>query len=170
MIKLIAMAGVVGTFLGLIGLSGPAGADDEYPAALAKALPQATVSLEQGIKASEREGKPISAKFEMEHGALQLSVYTDKGDKFSEVIVDHKTGTIKKSESITDGEDLKHAKVQTQAMSKTASSLEKAVQDAVKENSGFRAVSAMPETKDGQGVVEVTLVKGSEVKKVTKKL
>ena len=55
-------------------------------------------------------------------------------------------------------------------MSKSMSSLEKVVQDAVRENSGFRAVSAMPETKGGQGIIEVTLMKGTEVKKVTKKL
>ena len=154
----------------LAALASPSRSEDQNPAALAKALPQATVSLEQGLKASEREGKPISAKFEIEHGALQLSVYTEKGGKFSEVVVDHKTGTIKKSEVITDGEDLKHAKVQSQAMSKSMSSLEKVVQDAVRENSGFRAVSAMPETKGGQGIIEVTLMKGTEVKKVTKKL
>jgi hypothetical protein len=56
------------------------------------------VSLDQGLKASEGEGKPISAKFELEHGALQLSVHTMKGDKFSEVVVDHKAGSIKKAE------------------------------------------------------------------------
>src|SRR5438552_1779305 len=39
--------------------------DDKVDAAaLAKALPSATVSLEQGLKAGEAKGKPISAKFE----------------------------------------------------------------------------------------------------------
>jgi hypothetical protein len=168
MTRSLAVTLAVGTILA--ALASAARSEDQNPAALAKALPQATVSLEQGLKASEREGKPISAKFEIEHGALQLSVYTEKGGKFSEVVVDHKTGTIKKSEVITDGEDLKHAKVQSQAMSKSMSSLEKVVQDAVRENSGFRAVSAMPETKGGQGIIEMTLMKGTEVKKVTKKL
>ena len=170
MIKHLAFAVIAGAIFSATALPSPSNAEDQDPAALAKALPQAIVSLEQGIKASEREGKPISAKFEIEHGALQLSVYTDKAGKYSEVVVDHKSGVIKKSEPITDGEDLKHAKVQTQALSKASSSLGKVVQDAVKENSGFRAVSAMPETRSGQAMVEVTLMKGSEVKKVTKKL
>jgi hypothetical protein len=57
----------------------------EDAAALAKALPETTVSLEQGLTTSEREGKPISGKFEIEDGALQLSVYTAKDGKFGHV-------------------------------------------------------------------------------------
>src|SRR5262249_45430334 len=77
--------------------------DDEggNPAALAQVLPQASVSLEQALKASERVGRPISAKFELEDGALQLSVYTANGSRFEEVIIDHKNGGIKKAEPIT---------------------------------------------------------------------
>ena len=37
-------------------------------AELAKGLKAATVSLEEGLTASEREGKPISGKFEVEEG------------------------------------------------------------------------------------------------------
>ena len=66
--------------------------------ALAAALKDATVSLEAGLQASEAEGKPISGKFEIEDGKLQLSVYTAKGGQFFEVIVDHKTGKITKVE------------------------------------------------------------------------
>src|SRR5882672_3688871 len=88
----------------------------EDAALLGKSVAEASVSLNQGLKASEREGTPISGKFEMEDGALQLSVYTMKGDKFSEVIVDPTSGSIKKSEPITDADDLKHAKEQSQAM------------------------------------------------------
>src|SRR5690242_9694338 len=77
----------------------------EDAAALIKALPDATVSLEQGLTASEREGKPISGKFEIEDGALQLSVYMVKDGKFTEVIVDHKSAVIKKAEPITKEED-----------------------------------------------------------------
>jgi hypothetical protein len=61
--------------------------DDNSPAALAKALSEASVSREQGIKASEGEGKPISGKYEIQDGALQLSVYTMKGDQFAEILV-----------------------------------------------------------------------------------
>ncbi len=145
-------------------------AGKENPKALAKALPEATVSLDQGLKASEAEGKPISAKYELEHGALQLSVYTMKGDKFSEVIVDHKAGSVKKVEVITDAGDLKHAKDQSRAMAKAKSSLEDGVQSAVTANSGYRAVSAMAKMKSGHPVAEVTLMNGAKVKKVIEKL
>jgi hypothetical protein len=74
---------------------------DKEHAELAKALKDAKVSLQHGLTASAKEGKPISAKYEMEDGKLQLSVYTMKGDKFSEVIVDHKTGKVAKTEAIT---------------------------------------------------------------------
>jgi len=66
--------------------------------ALAAAVKDATVSLEAGLRASEAEGKPISGKFEIEDGKLQLSVYTAKDGQFFEVIVDHKTGKVTKVE------------------------------------------------------------------------
>ncbi len=144
--------------------------DDNDPAALAKALSEATVSLDQGLKASESEGKPISGKFEVQDGALQLSVYTMKGDQFAEVLVDHKSGSIKSSEPITDPDDLKDAKEQGEAMGKAKLSLAAAVASAVKGNNGFRAVSAIPTLDGGQPVASVTLMKGGEVKKVSEKL
>jgi hypothetical protein len=145
-------------------------AEEDNPAALAKALPEASVSLDQGLKASEGQGKPISGKFEIADGALQLSVYTMKGDQFAEVIVDHKAGSIKKSEPITDPGDLKDAKEQGEAMGKAKQSLGAAVVSAVKANSGFRATSVVPMLDGGQPVAAVTLMKGEEVKKVTEKL
>src|SRR5438034_11805642 len=62
--------------------------------ALAKAVIGAPVSLNRGLAVSASHGQPISAKFEMEEGKLQLSVYTVKDGKFFEVIVDHNTGTL----------------------------------------------------------------------------
>ena len=56
---------------------------DKEHAELAKALKGAKVSLVRGLVASERAGQPISGKFEVEHGKLQLSVYTMKGEQFS---------------------------------------------------------------------------------------
>jgi hypothetical protein len=139
-------------------------------AALAKALSAASVSLAQGLKASEREGQPISAKYELENGALQLSVYTMKGDKYSEVIVDHMSDSIKKAEPITDADDLKDAKQQAEALGKARLSLEQAVGAAIKSNSGYQAVSAVPMLSDGQPEASITLLKGEEIKKVTEKL
>src|SRR5712692_10596124 len=83
---------------------------DKEHAELAKALQGGKVSLRKGLDASAREGRPISAKYEVEHDKLQLSVYTSKGDKFSEVIVDHTTGKVSKVEPITEGKDLAAAK------------------------------------------------------------
>src|SRR5437899_9280567 len=71
---------------------------DKGHAELAKALNDAKISLQRGLTASAKEGKPISAKYEMEEGKFQLSVYTMKGDQFSEVIVDHKTGKVSKTD------------------------------------------------------------------------
>jgi hypothetical protein len=144
--------------------------DDKERAELAKALTDAKVSLQQGVTASAKEGKPISAKYEVEEGKLQLSVYTMKGDTFSEVIVDHKTGKVAKAEPITKDDDLKHAKAQREAMAKAKRSLDAATSEAVKENNGFRAVSVMPAMKDDHPVADVTLLKGTEWKTVTQKL
>jgi phosphoglycolate phosphatase-like HAD superfamily hydrolase len=144
--------------------------DDKEHAELAKALKGVKVTLQKGLSASESQGKPISGKFEVEDGKLQLSVYTMKGDKFSEVIVDHKTGKTAKTEAITGGDDLAAAKAQSSAMAKAKSSLGGATAKAVKENSGFRAVSAMPSIKDGHPVAEITLLKGEAFKTVVEKL
>src|SRR5947208_15294475 len=73
---------------------------DKDRAALAKAVMEARVSLEQGLSASAHEGKPISAKFEIEDGKLQLSVYTAKGDELPEAVVDYTTGKAVKPKSM----------------------------------------------------------------------
>src|SRR5215831_604244 len=144
--------------------------DDKEHAELAKALKGVTVSLEKGLSASESQGKPISGKFEVEDGKLQLSVYTMKGDKFSELIVDHKTGKVAKTEAITGGGDLTAAKAQSEAMAKAKVSLRSATEKAVKANNGYRAVSVTPSLKDGHPVAEVTLVKDTEFKTALEKL
>jgi uncharacterized membrane protein YkoI len=143
---------------------------DKEHAELAKALKDAKISLQRGLTASVKEGKPISAKYELEDGKLQLSVYTVKGNTFSEVIVDHKTGKVAKAEPITGGDDLTAARAQSEAVAKAKRSLDAAASEAVKENKGFRVVSVMPALKDGHPVADVTLVKGSEWKTVSEKL
>jgi len=143
---------------------------DAEHAELAKALRDAKIPLQRGLTASMKEGKPISAKYEVEHGKLQLSVYTMKGDKFSEVIVDHRTGKVAKAEPITGGDDLTAAKAQSEAMAKAKRSPEAAASEAAKENTGYRVVSVMPAVKDGHPVADVTLVKGSDWKNVSEKL
>lgn len=144
--------------------------DDKEHAELAKALKEAKISLQRGLTASAKAGKPISAKYEVEDGKLQLSVYTMKGDTFAEVVIDHKTGKVAKTEPITSGDDLTAAKAQGEAMAKAKRSLEAAASEAMKENKGFRVVSVMPALKDGHPVAAVTLVKGTEWKTVSEKL
>ena|SRR5690349_17406790 len=139
-------------------------------AELAKAMKDAKVSLQKGLLASARDGKPISAKYEVENGKLQLSVYTAKGDTFSEVIVDHKTGKVAKAEPITQGDDLTAAKAQSKAMGGAKRSLAAAASEASRENKGYRVVSVMPALKDGHPVADVTLLKGTEWRTVSEKL
>src|SRR5258708_24483215 len=125
--------------------------------ALAAAMKGAKISLARGLKASEKEGKAISAKFEMEDGKLQLSVYTAKGDQFFEVVVDHKTGKVVKTEPITSGEDLAAAKKQAEAMASTKRSLRDVVAKAEKANPGYKTVSVAAEVENGASQADVML-------------
>jgi hypothetical protein len=150
--------------------AGPAQAQDDELEAMATALKETTFTLQDGLKAGEREGQPISAQFEMDDGKLQISIYTTKGDDFSEVVADPKTGAIVKTEKITDPDELNDAADQKAAMAKAKSSLVAAADAAVNENAGFRAVSVFPDLRDGHAIVEVTLLQGTTAKKVTEKL
>ena len=156
--------------IGIVYANGAASEENHDPAALAQAMQQAKATLETGLKASEREGKPISAKFEVEDNNLQLSVYTLKGNDAIEVIEDPQTGVIVKSEKITEDDDLQDAQEQKAAMATAKTSLLAVTETAVKENSGFRAVSVFPKLQNGHPVAEVTLLQGTNFKKVTEKL
>jgi len=135
-----------------------------------KALQQAKVSLQKGLDAARKTGKPISGKFEVENGALQLSTYTSSEGKYSEVIVDHKSGKVAKTEEIKEGEDLTHATEQAKAMAAAKKSLSSAVSKAVGANKGYRAVSAIPSLEDGKPVATVVLENAKGTKTVTEKL
>lgn len=135
--------------------------------ALATAVMNARVSLEGGLAASASQGQPISAKFEIEEGKLQLSVYTVKGGKFFEVIVDHTSGKVVTIEPITEGEDFAAAQSQSAAVAHAKASLRAAVEKALGGNAGFRAVSVVPSLNDDRPVAEVTLARGEEVKTVS---
>jgi hypothetical protein len=138
--------------------------------ALAAALKDAKVSLGNGLTASEREGKPVSAKFEIDDGKLQLSVYAMRADGFTEVVIDPKTGAIAKAEKITDAEDLEAAATQKAAMEKATISLLAATQKAVTANAGCQAVSVTPEMRDEHPTADITLLQGETVKNVAAKL
>jgi hypothetical protein len=152
------------------GLFAPACAEGGDPAALAAAMKDASATLQDGLKASEPRGTPISAKFEIEDGKLQLSVYTMKGNDFTEVVADPKTGVIAKAEKITDAGDLKAASSQKAAMARAKVPLLTATETAVKANAGSRAVSIYPQLQNGNATAEVTLLQGTTFKKVTEKL
>jgi hypothetical protein len=157
--------------IGLLGaLIVPAWAEGGDEAALAAAMKNASATLQGGLKASEAQGTPISAKFEIEDGKLQLSIYTMKGNDFTEVVADPNTGAIAKAEKITDAGDLKEATEQRAAMAKAKVPLLNATETAVTANAGSRAVSIVPELKNGKATAEVTLLQGTTFKKVTEKL
>jgi hypothetical protein len=137
---------------------------------VASRMGEAKISLAQGVASAEKEGKPISAKFEVEGNALQLSVYVQKGDGFSEVVVDHKTGQIAKSEPITGGEDLTAAKQQAAAMAKTKHSLRDVIASAEKSHASYHAVSALPEIEHGTAQADMVLLKGTATKHFDQKL
>src|SRR6266516_6713454 len=134
---------------------------------VAKAVLSARASLARGLAASASHGRPISAKFEMEDGKLQLSVYTATGGKFFEVVVDPNSGAVVKTEPIGEGEDYTAAQGQSAAMAKAKVSLRAAVGSALRGNAGFRAVSVTPSLKDGRAAAAVTLAKGEELKTVS---
>lgn len=163
----------VGLLLATLLVGATAWADESVEkehAELAKALTAAKVSLRAALTASEREGKPISAKFEVEDGKLQLSVYTEKKGTFNEVVVNHRSGKVAETEPITGGEDLTAARAQSEAMARARRSLGAAVGSALKANKGFRAVRVVPMLKDAHPVAEIGLMKGAEWKTISEKL
>jgi len=142
---------------------------------LTRALQGAWLPLESGLIVSAREGTPLSAKYEIDDGAFQLSVYTSKdgsssGDAFAEVIVDYSSGIVLKSASISDDGDLAAARAQKEAMDRAKRSLAEATASAVRANAGYRAVSATPRLDNGRPMAEIALVRGDEWKIVSEYL
>ena len=144
--------------------------DDEGQEALIKLLDPAKINLQQGLAASEQGGQPISAKFEVEDGKLQLSVYTAKDGKFFEALVNHVTGQVLRIEPITEGDDVKAANSQSAAMAKANSSLKDAVDKATASAAKARAVSVVPSLKDGHPVASIVLLDGDQFKTVQQPL
>ena len=138
---------------------------DKEKAELAPVVAGSKVTLEQGLLTSKKNGKPVSAKFEVENGKPQLSVYTIKdGSKYFEVIVDQTSGEIAKTDPITGGDDLTEAKKQNDGMFRATRELREAVKEAKRDNPGYSAVSVWSEMKDTHSVATVTLVKENDWK------
>src|SRR5205814_8258150 len=104
-IQLLSIIAAIG-FWGAVVVPAWAEADDK---ALAAALKDATATLQGGLKASEREGTRISAKFEIEDGKLQLGVHTVSGSDSMEVVADPTTGAVAKAEKSADADGRKAA-------------------------------------------------------------
>jgi hypothetical protein len=138
--------------------------------ALITAIKTSKITLEDGIKTSQQNGTPISAKFEMEDDHLQFSAYTMKGDEFNEVVVDPGSGAIKSAEKITDPEDLAAAKAQKSALAKSSIPLLAAAQNATRENAEGRLTSVVPEITNGKPVATIGLLSANSIATISGKL
>jgi hypothetical protein len=163
--------------LGFAGLAGVAGnnafsADDEDASqeALIKLMDSSKIKLQQGLAASEQQGMPISAKFEVDDGKLQLSVYTAKEGKFFEVLINHVTGKVLRAEPITEGDDLSAAKEQNAAMANAKTSLQAAVDKTIAESANIRAVSVVPSMKDGHPTASIDVLTYNQVRAIQQPL
>ena len=157
--------------VGVIGVSGSAWSSDHASSTAApKLVPLANISLQQGLRAAESQGQPISGKYEVDDGHLQLCVYTAKDGKFSEVLVDQITGQVVKTETITAGDDLAHAQMQMEAYSQSKTSLRAAVDRAEFANPGYRAVSVTPTLSKGRPFAVVSLLQRGQLRSVAEPL
>lgn len=170
------VAVILASLIGTLGYLAWAEKDDEReggeadPAALAAAVAGATVSLGRGLVLAEGQGTPVSAKFEGEDQAFQLSIYVLAGTALSEMVVDPQTGRVVKVESITGGDDLRAAKGHANAMSKATVPLRAAVERALTASKGSRAVSVVPQLRRGHPMAEVTLANGQTFMTVSERL
>lgn len=151
----------------IVGFAGVSIAEDKEdepdPTILRIALADAATTLQKGMTASEPHGMPISAKFEMSSGDMQLSVYTAKANGFIELLLDPKTGAVIEAAPITDAADLADATAQKAIMEKATMSLLAATEKAVRENAGSRAVSVVPELQQERPVAKVNLLRSRDI-------
>ena len=138
--------------------------------AVSQFMPTVKVSLQEALKAAEIQGQPISGKFEVDEGHLQLSVYTAKDGKFSEVLVDQSTGKVAKSQEISAGNELADAQKQMEAYSKSKISLRAAVSQAELAYPGYQAVSVTPTISNGRPVAIVSLLQGRQARSIAEPL
>jgi hypothetical protein len=163
--------------LGFAGLAGFAGnnafsADDEDASqeVIINLLDTAKINLQQGLAAGEQQGRPISAKFEVEDGKLQLSVYTTKEGKFFEVLVNHVTGKVLRAEPITEGDDLSAAEEQNEAMANAKTSLQAAVDKTIAQSTNIRALNVVPSMKDGHPFALIDVLTYNQVRAIQQPL
>jgi hypothetical protein len=145
--------------------------EDDAQEALIKLMDASKINLQQGLAASEQQGQPISAKFEVDEGKLQLSVYTVKEGKFFEVLVDYTNGKVMKAEPITEGDDLAAANLQSTAMAGAKITLKEAVDKTITQSAkNIRAVRAVPSLKDGHPVASIDVLNYNQFKAIQQAL
>src|SRR3954454_4943769 len=154
----------------LLFIAAPGKAEDADFLELARALPNAAMSLKDGLALSDFAGRPISAEYGIEGGLLLLFVVATKEGRFTEIVFDSRSGSLEQAEPVTDPDDLEDTKQQNAAVTRADISLVTAVEQVEQENEGYRAVSVIPRL-DGDGpVAGFVLIKGTDVKQVDKKL
>ncbi len=145
--------------------------EDDAQEVIIKLLDASKINLQQGLAASEQQGKPISAKFEVDEGKLQLSVYTVKEGKFFEVLVDYTNGKVMKAEPITEGNDFAAANLQSTAMAGAKITLKEAVDKTMTQSAkNIRAVRAVPSLKDGHPVASIDVLNYNQFKAIQQAL
>ena len=155
LLMLVAAAGLAGAGIG------PASAQDDELEAMATALKDTTFTLQDGLKAAERQGQPISAQFEIDDGKLQLSVYTSKRRRLHRNCRRPENGRDRKT-----GKNHRYRRTQRCGRSKGRDGEGEDLacrrgRYGRKENSGFRAVAVFPDLRDGHAVADVTLLQGT---------
>jgi hypothetical protein len=136
---------------------------------LAAAMKEAKITLVSGLNSAETVGMPVSGKFELEAGSLNLSVLTVKAGKFSEVVLDAKTGAIVKTEPITAGRELEAAQKQARALGKGRGSLAKVVTRVEAAHPGSAAVSVLLTIDEGAARADLVLLVGTQLEQVAER-
>ena len=140
-------------------------------AAVAAALRSGNhIALGAAVATASAAGKPISARYEVEDGKLQLSVFIEKAGAFSEVFVDYTTGKVARTDKITGGDDLKEAKVESRAAAKAKATIASALDQALAANPGYTAIEVSSVLVSGRPVADITLMKDGQFKSVSEPL
>ena len=158
--------------IGIVGLSsiGEAGDIDGNNQLLATAMQNVSGTLEDGLRASERVGKPISAKFAVDRGVVHLSISIAKTDGFSEIMLYPTIRMVTEIVEVTDASELKIAVERKLAMERASMSLLSAAENAVKTNDGSRVVSIFPMAEEGHPIAVVALLRNGEFNIVMEEL
>ncbi len=142
--------------------------DQPDPVALWAALEDAGVTLERGLSVGGERGHPVSARFDIADGELQLVVWIATIDGFLQVLVDPNTAAIVWAGPINASDDLADAMAQKAATDKAGISLTLAIQQALRDNRNARAVEITPELKDGHAFAVITLLVNGKFIKVAR--